>query len=379
MQREGVIYMIRKKNKQPGSKIERLIDIMFSDVEIPVGSMSKMRAWLVDSDKAEEKSAALYAKFIEIFKFNPKPELAKQLWPELARRLGMNETPVVVVTDPLGVFESVSGTESAEARRRLSFGKVASRVAAVLLPILVVGGVALWFVGRDRTNIVEISVPMGETMAIELPDGSTIEAESGATITYDAADFTANRLVALSGEAMFDVAEVLDESGEKVPFAVTADDLTVNVLGTIFRLSTDESAQAAEVSLYEGSVAVDVEERESGVSDLDAVLDAGERLSVNTLTGEQTMKLIPASEMAEYGFMPLLRFDEATLGDLAMALEMNHGVKFNIAEGVDPTQGRYSGSFEELSLDETLGMLSRIDTALSFRRTGEGVVEVIQK
>lgn len=379
--------MANRKNNQTRSKVERLVDIMFSDVEIPAENMTRMRAWLVDPDKADEKSDALYGKFNEIFRFNPEPVLAQQLWPDLARRLGMDETPVAVAADPLGLYQHQSHSEpahteeSAGERRALSFGKIISRVAAVLVPLLVVGGVALWFVGRGGTNIVEISVPMGETRSITLPDGSVLEAAGGATISYDEADFAANRLVTLSGEALFNVTANADVRGKKSPFTVEADNLKVNVLGTVFRLSAGmESDNAAQVSLYEGSVGITIDDASEAQAlesaKLDTVLAAGERLTVNTLTGEHTTELIPASEMAEQGFKPLLRFDEATLGDVVMAIEMNHDVKFNIADGIDLTEGHYSGNFENLPLDEVLEMLSKIDVALSFERNGDGRVDV---
>ena len=381
--------MANRKNSQIRSKVERLVDIMFSDVEIPADTMVRMRAWLADSDKAEEKSDALYGKFNELFKFNSEPVLAVELWPDLARRLGMDPTPVVATTDPLGISASAQYAEpekeSTVVRRSRSFRKVATRVAAVLVPLLVIGGVALWLVGRgERSNIVEISVPPGETRTVTLPDGSVVEAGPGTTLSYDESGFADRRLVSLAGEAMFDVEEAFDESGVKIPFSVEADNLTVNVLGTVFNLSTGSAdTEAAEISLYEGSVEVTLEndsaEQESEDTGFDTVLDAGERLTVNTHTGEYTTKLIPATEMAGAGFMPLLRFDEATLGDLATALELNYDVKFNIAGGIDPAQGRYSGSFENIPLDETLEMLSKIDTVLSFERSGDGGVNVKRK
>ncbi len=144
----------------------------------------------------------------------------------------------------------------------------------------------------------------------------------------------------------------------------------------------EENAGSAEVSLYEGSVGVYVEDsEEQGIAgaEHETVMTAGERFTVNTVTGEHSTGLIPATEMAKYGFMPLLKFDESNLGDLTKALEMNYGVEFNFAEGVDPVQGRYSGNFEGIPLDQTLEMLSKIDLTLVFKRIGDGRVDVTHK
>jgi ferric-dicitrate binding protein FerR (iron transport regulator) len=208
-----------------------------------------------------------------------------------------------------------------------------------------------------------------------LPDGSRVDAEGGATLSYDEAAFADNRIVKLTGEALFDVIAATTATGAMAPFTVEANNLSVNVLGTVFRLAgVENTTEAIAVSLYEGSVGVTIDpEAEAGAVQETEILAAGERLNVNTLTGEREMELIPASEMAEQGFMPLLRFDEASLADLVLALELNHGVQFDLTQDIDNTRGRYTANFEGATLDEVLQMLSKIDVGLSFERSGDNV------
>ena len=387
------------------SNVEHLVDIMFSDAGIAAERMDRMRMWLASPDKEEEKSGALYNKFLEIFKFNPEPELAPQLWPDLARRLGLDETPVAATYDCLAVAgaggfagtASVASVDvpatgsadvvetepeprnakvSTEARRKRSFRWTVQRVAAVLVPVAVALGVTLWITGRGpQSTLVEITVPTGTTQTIMLPDGSRVDAEGGATISYDEAAFADNRIVKLTGEALFDVIAATGADGARAPFTVEADRLSVNVLGTVFRLAgVENGTEAVAVSLYDGSVGVTIDpEVETGAAQETEILAAGERLRVNTLTGEHAMELIPASEMAQRGFTPLLRFDEATLADLVLALELNHGVSFDLTQDIDHTRGRYTANFEGATLDEVLEMLSKIDTSLSFERSGDRV------
>ncbi len=399
--------MVRRKNNESvngPSKVERLVDIMFSEAEVPARSMMKMRVWLSDPDNEEEKSAALYAKFIEKFQYNPQPVLAPALWPELARRLGLDETPVAELYDPLAprdrsvdqartVTESVSepapettepakgAEDEARERRKLSFRQTILRVAAVLVPVAVVLGGVWWMVNRGpQSDVMAVAVPQGSTQTIELPDGSTVVAEGGTTLSWDAATFATHRAVTLSGEALFDVAEATGDDGAQIPFTVETDDLAVNVLGTVFRLAenhgTDDSRPA--VSLYEGSVGVtiDAETDTPGEAQTETILARGERLRVNTQTGELLTELIPASEMAEHGAMPLMRFEEATLGDLVVAIELNFGVRVALADGVDTSAGRYSADFEGTTLDDVVSMLSRIDAGLSWERGGEGSINL---
>jgi hypothetical protein len=71
--------------------------------------------------------------------------------------------------------------------------------------------------------------------------------------------------------------------------------------------------------------------------------------------------------------MPLLRFEETTLRDLIVALELNFGRKIELAEGIDPAGGRYSANFEGTGLAAVLEMLSKIDIDLSWEDDGERV------
>jgi hypothetical protein len=422
------------------SKVVRLIDIMFMEEAPPAESLDKMRLWLVDEDHKDEKSEALYRKFIEKFTFNPAPVLAPAMWPELARRLGLDETPVAPTHDPLvGEREELSEARTVTkaagksranrkqkadeepdadlepetdrkpkadgesvperaskrervpwqvrlmARRKLTTRQIVLRVAAVLVPLAILLGGVLWFDRNERHQLVEIVVPAEGVQTIALPDGSIVKATGPATVSWNEDTYAANRQVKLRGEALFEVAEATGEDGSRIPFSVEADGLAVNVLATIFRLAPAFTGDATTaVSLYKGSVGVAMAPAQAPkqttakapatqVSTDQTILAPGERLMVNTLTGESQTELIPASEMAEYGVMPLLRFEESTLGDLIVALEMNFEREIEMEAGIDPTGGQYSANFEGASLEQVLDMLSRIDVYLLWRDDGDTV------
>jgi ferric-dicitrate binding protein FerR (iron transport regulator) len=248
------------------------------------------------------------------------------------------------------------------------------RVAAVLVPVALVVGTVVWLTDRGtETTLVEVVAAADSIHTFILPDGSRIELDPGGVVTYDGAAFGDRRLVTLAGNALFEIASLIDDNGRRAGFTVETDHLTVDVLGTVFRLESGaDNAKSAEVSLYSGSVEV------TSGDDVGNILVPGQRLVVNIVTGEQTTELIPASEMVTQGVTPQLRFDEATLGDLVLSLEMNHGVKFIMAGGIDPARGKYSANFEDLTLDRVLGMLSQIEPSLAFERDGE-VVSITRK
>lgn len=94
------------------------------------------------------------------------------------------------------------------------------------------------------------TVPYSETATVELPDGSSVELNSGTTIQYSRLFSFTNRDITLNGEAFFSV-----EAGEK-PFRVDANGTVTEVLGTEFNVrswDTDPN-QKSEVAVTTGAV-----------------------------------------------------------------------------------------------------------------------------
>ncbi len=116
-------------------------------------------------------------------------------------------------------------THDIAARRR--FRSAAPLAIAATLAVAV--GLGVW---QSRPVIVQ--APLGEQLAVTLPDGSTAELNAGSSLEY-ARGFrrliglpAASRDVELNGEAYFSVVR----SGK--PFTVTTDEARVTVLGTSF-------------------------------------------------------------------------------------------------------------------------------------------------
>ena len=249
-------------------------------------------------------------------------------------------------------------------RRRWAF-----RAAAVLLPALIVTGIGVLWMNQNAETpevaMISESSAAGQMKQITLPDGSTVELSGGSEIVHEES-FVNGRSVNLTGEAMFRVVRADNASGERLPFTVLTGSLTVDVYGTVFRVSDTENSNESTVALYEGSVGV-------GADSVVTKLTHGEMLSYNEITKEREVTLIPASEMSDNGFRPTLRFNDASLSELLLALRAYYDVNTIVAAGIDTTRGGFTGNFENYPMDNILNVLTRTNKALTFALKDEEI------
>ncbi len=86
-----------------------------------------------------------------------------------------------------------------------------------------------------------------QTLAIKLPDGSTVEVNSQSKISYNTLTWYANRSVSLTGEAFFNVTK-------GATFSVKTSNGTIKVLGTSFNILSRKNSFL--VDCYSGKVQV---------------------------------------------------------------------------------------------------------------------------
>ncbi len=116
---------------------------------------------------------------------------------------------------------------------------------------LAAAAVTLLIIGSSYLLIpVTETVPYGKTATIELPDGSSVEMNSGSEIQYSRLFSYLNREIELDGEAYFRV-EV-----ESHPFTVISNNSVVEVTGTEFNIRSwsEEPGREVQVSVASGSV-----------------------------------------------------------------------------------------------------------------------------
>jgi len=108
----------------------------------------------------------------------------------------------------------------------------------------------------------EVSVSYGSKSKIVLPDGTTVNLNSGSKIKYPS-HFENDRSVYIEGEVFFDV-----KKDPKHPFYVHTSDITIKVLGTVFNVKSYPEEKIIETTLVSGSVQI-FDNKEEKKSDKD--------------------------------------------------------------------------------------------------------------
>ncbi|SFF17372.1 FecR family protein [Spirosoma endophyticum] len=240
------------------------------------------------------------------------------------------------------------------------------RMAAAVF--LLVGGLAVWQLLHEETNLVSISrdaygVLSGnltqvsnnttDSMIIKLPDNSRITLSRGAKLRYKTHFTDSIREVYLTGEAFFEVAR-----NPQKPFIVYTSELITKVLGTSFWIKTNVDDKHITVAVKTGKVFV--YKKTKGVS---ADQFAGVVLLPNQQTDykpdsdklsrtlvEEPLPVLPDNERQAS------TFDNVPVTELLDNLEKSYGVDIQFDRSV-LTGCRLTTSFKDESLFQRLEVL----------------------
>lgn len=237
--------------------------------------------------------------------------------------------------------------------RRIDFWKRLSAVALVVLVCSV--SVYRYLQHSPAESLVALEVPKGGTKKVVLRDGSIVWINAGSQISY-AKDFgKKNRIVYLSGEAYFDIAE-----GDKdIPFLVKTDTYTIRDVGTVFNVKAYPGEAIFETTVVEGKVSVEGKLTEGSDLEGKVFLEANQVLKINQRVqlddkspeNREALKVIriDAAKMAEYNGWKddLLVFDGASLEDIATTLERRYNVDVEFLNK-EFAHYKYTGVFKNI-------------------------------
>lgn len=228
-----------------------------------------------------------------------------------------------------------------------------TRVAAVLLlPLLLAVGylyVRIHGYWQQEKVFVEISSPAGARTSLNLPDGSAVWLNGNSRIRYPS-DFRQQRLVQLSGEALFQVS-----SDAAHPFWVQSDDLKVKATGTKFNVNAYPESPIVSVSLEEGRLAIFDKEDQ-----IKQQLNPGSELSLDRKTSLVNVAPRNVSAYTQWANGRLV-FENASMKEVVSRLSHWYGVTIDIEDEV-VEQLHFKATFEDESIEEALKLLRSTST-----------------
>lgn len=255
-----------------------------------------------------------------------------------------------MVFDAMIVSGGITDRQSVQSRKkrtRVVFMELL-RVAAVILVMFLVGGyiyVRKMEEIRLANNIV--TVPVGQRVNLQLPDGTSVWLNASSEIIYPAYFSGSTREIHLNGEAYFEV-----EHNASKPFIVHTETFDIKVLGTKFNVEAYKGMEGFTTALMEGSV--EVTDRKN--KDKSVRLYPAQKVAFRN--GELCKS--PIDNYNVYRWREgLICFKETRFADLMRQLEKNYGVRILINnEAVK--EKVFSGKFRTTDgIDNALRLLQK--------------------
>ncbi len=241
------------------------------------------------------------------------------------------------LTEKTPVIEFSRATRSNQVR--LLYRKIA-RYAAVLMLMLTVSALAYYYIATPKT----VLLAAGKTSLEQtLPDGTIITLNAGSSIEYPEKFISSTRSVKLKGEAYFQVTH--DASH---PFIVSANNASIEVLGTSFNVNTGALTGKMTVLLTEGKVAV--------------YLKSNTKEKIHLAPGEKAEienKTIKKSVISDANYMSWktgrIVFDNTSLKQIAETLTQVYHTQVTVAPELEKCV--VTASFNNQSLAAVLNVL----------------------
>ncbi|NLU92376.1 FecR family protein [Chitinophaga sp. Ak27] len=196
-----------------------------------------------------------------------------------------------------------------------------------------------------------VSTPNGRQFRLKLPDGTTVWLNAASAIRYPVAFKGKERLVEITGEAYFEVAQHTN-----MPFKVKINETsTVEVLGTHFNINAYKDEPGVATTLLEGAVRVRYADETATLKPGEQALMTGGPIKITTAVNIDKVMAWKNG---------LFNFDGASLQQVMKQLERWYNIEVVYEKGVPDL--RFGGELSRnLKLSEILNTLE--DVHVHFR------------
>lgn len=169
-----------------------------------------------------------------------------------------------------------------------------------------------------------------ETLIIRLPDSSKVSLEPGSTMKF--LFNSSERTVSLKGEAFFEVTH-----NPALPFLVHANEVTTKVLGTSFRIKAREDEPRITVAVKTGRVSVytNQESIQTSSTPKEIILTPNQQIVFDKTEKEISKQIVKNPQVVlPIEQIRLMRFEEAPVSEILLALEKAYGVDIEFDEKI---------------------------------------------
>ncbi|WP_394750172.1 FecR family protein [Spongiimicrobium salis] len=204
---------------------------------------------------------------------------------------------------------------------------------------------------------IHVNTENGLKKEITLPDGSVVLLNVDSELTYPKKFRDDIREITLVGEGFFDIAH-----NKEKPFIVNVNDMKVKVLGTSFNVKSYPNDEKVETTLVTGKVEL-IREKESPV-----ILEPSQKAVLHKSDENLEIEKVETSEVTAWREGKLV-FNKTSMEQVIRDLERKYNTNFTI-NSPDLHEYKYTGTFDNLTLDEVLKLLT-ISSPIEYTITEE--------
>ena len=318
------------------SKARQIIDLFFK-YEYSKDARNQFFTWFIHPSSLSDRDDALQDVWDEL---RVKADASTQeSWRQVQKKIHYNHQPMAKVRSIYVRF---------------------ARIAAIFLLPLMSVFFAYLYLRQDQPSapeMVEYFVPNGQIKEFILPDSSRVIANSGSVLLYPE-NFAGNkRSIYLNGEAKFTV-----KHDEKKPFIVKTSDMEVEVLGTIFYVSSYADNEQTLTTLVSGKVKVDFRAN----ANASAILTPGEQVIFDRATGHIYHHTVGVDSVLDWEHGHLV-FQSASLYQVMKIIERRYDVTTYINSGKYLNDKLTVKFMYDETLDDVLHALQYIITGFKYK------------
>ncbi|MBA4055636.1 MAG: hypothetical protein C0490_13055 [Marivirga sp.] len=303
-----------------------------------------LRQWL-EADKKNvlqfEKINDTFQSLVTVTRFNA--DKTDRAWKNLSERIETkNETSIISIPSRYSVWL-----------------KIAASITLLAASYFIIKSVT-----DTRENLAPkqtlVQNSKGNKTSLLLPDSSVVFLNANSTLEYSDDFGKSSRVVKLHGEGFFDVRK------GKHDFVVTTQNLSIQVKGTRFNVSSADVDGTEKTTLEEGHVILQVNGKE-GTYDM----KPGDQIMFHTSSKKVVRKKVNPSYYSAWK-EDHLHFENKPLSDIVLKLENRYKVNITI-DSVLAQNEWITMTIEDESIEEVLQLI-KLSSSLQYKITDKEII-----